>query len=89
MAKNIDYTDFINKSYRQIEKSFKSPKLWAKQDETIIELYSLLKDAVWRQIHTVLAPQKTEAAEKQIRDILAKYVLGWADTKKKISFIGA
>ena len=89
MAKTIQYTDVIKAYYKEIERLFKSPKLWDKEDGKIITLYSTLKEAIFAQVHTVLAPQKTAQSEKEIREIISKYVVGYTDKKKGVNFIGA
>lgn len=89
MAKNNDYTQVIQTISREIEKIFKSTKAWAQNDDKIVQLFALLKEAVWQQVHLVLVPQKTDKSEKEIRDILAKYVVGYPDKKKSVNFIGA
>ena len=89
MSDNHDYTQVIKIVYSELEKLFKKPKLWAKEDNKIIELFCILKDAIEQQVHYVLVPEKTPKAEKEIRDILAKYVIGYTDKKKGINFIGA
>jgi hypothetical protein len=89
MAKNNDYTEIIETANKGIQKLFKSSKDWAQEDEKIIQLFRILKEAVWHQVHTVLVPLQTEKSEKQIRDVLAKYVVGYTEKKKGINFIGA
>jgi hypothetical protein len=89
MAKtNDDYTKVIETCYREIEKLFKNTKAWGQLDDKIIQLLGLLKSAIYEQVHNVLYPQKTEKSEKELRDILAKYVIGYVDKKKSINFIG-
>ena len=88
MAKTNDYTEVIETVYREIDKLFKNTKSWSQSDDKIVQLLSILKEAVWQQVHTVLIPQETDKAEKQIRDILAKYVVGYSDKKKHINFVG-
>ena len=88
MAKTNDYTEVIETVYREIDKLFKNAKSWSQSDDKIVQLLSILKEAVWQQVHTVLIPQETDKAEKQIRDILAKYVVGYSDKKKHINFVG-
>lgn len=88
MAKTNDYGDIIQTIYKEIERLFKSAKLWAQEDEKITQLFALLKEAVWQQVHSVLVPQKTEKSEKEIREILAKYVVGYPN-KKGANYIGA
>ena len=73
MAKTREYSDVIKAVYKEIERLFKTPKLWDKEDEKIIQLFSILKEAVFEQVHNVLAPQRTAQGEKELRDILAKY----------------
>ncbi len=89
MAKNNDYTEVIKAAYKEIEKLFKTPKIWDKEDEKIIQLFSILKEAVFEQVHNVLAQQKTASSEKELRDILAKYVIGYTEKKKSVNYIGA
>lgn len=89
MAKNNDYTQVIQTVYREIEKLFKSTKVWSQSDDKIVQLYAILKEAIYQQVHNVLVPQKTAEGEKQIRDILAKYVVGYTEKKKFVNFIGA
>jgi predicted phage terminase large subunit-like protein len=89
MSKTNDYTKVIETVYKEIEKIFKVCKSWEQEDAKIVQLYALLREAVYQQVHNVLVPQKTEESEKQIRDILAKYVIGYTEKKKSVSFIGA
>lgn len=89
MAKAKEYTDVIKAVYKEIERLFRSPKDWGKEDEKIIQLFSILKEAVFEQVHNVLAPQKTASSEKELRDILAKYVIGYTEKKKSVNYIGA
>ena len=88
MAQTNDYSAIIKSVYKEIEKLFKS-KEWSKSDDKIIALMSLMHQAIFEQVHSVLIPQKTEKSEKEIRDILAKYVVGYVDKKKKVNFLGA
>ena len=89
MAYNNDYTETIQMAYKGIEQMFKNGKAWAQEDEKIIALYRILREAIFEQVHNVLVPQKTPKTEKEIREILAKYVIGYTDKKKSINFIGA
>ena len=89
MAQTNDYNDIIKTIYKEIEKLFKNAKEWGKSDEKIIALLSLMHNAVFEQVHTVLVPLKTEDGEKEIRDLLAKYVVGYADKKKRANYLGA
>lgn len=80
-----DYGSVIKECSKQINVLFKG-KGWL-DNEKVIKLFELLHYAVYEQIHNVLTPQKTDKAEKQIREIIAKYVIGY--TKNKITYIGA
>ena len=89
MAKTNDYTEVIQAVSREIEKLFKNTKSWSQSDDKIVQLFAILKEAVYQQVHNVLVRQQTAEGEKQIRDILAKYVVGYPDKKKSVWFIGA
>lgn len=89
MIKENDYTSVINAIHDEISNLLRSPKVWNEEDNKIIEILTLYKEAIWQQIHSVLAPQKTKDSERQIRDIVAKYIIGYTDKSKKVNFIGA
>lgn len=72
----IDYTEVIKTCEREINLLFKNKSSWA-NDEKITQLFAIYKEAIYQQIHNVLIPQKTEEAEAQIREILAKNVIGY------------
>ena len=80
-----DYGSVIKECAKQIDMLFKG-KGWT-DDEKVTRLFDIYHKAIWSQIHNVLIPQKTEKAEKQVRDILAKYVIGC--TKNKTVYMGA
>lgn len=87
MAEITDYTKYIKAIYRDLEKRSRG-KLW-NDDEQVISILQEYKFAIYNQIHKILVPQNTESSEKQIRDIISRYVIGYTDTKKGVSFIGA
>lgn len=87
MTQTLEYTDIITSAYKEIVKMFKSHKLWNNEDDKIIEILSILKEAVWDEVHTELVPQNTDKSEKKIRDILAKYVIGYSG-KKAYEYMG-
>lgn len=87
MADN-DYFHIITYLSKEIDKLFGNPKLW-KDDSKVTQLFQIYYEAIYSQVHTVLAPQGTDEAEKQIREILAKYVVGYTDGKTKIHYIGS
>lgn len=80
-----DYGSVIKECAKQIDMLFKG-KGWT-DDEKVTRLFDIYHKAIWSQIHNVLIPQKTDKAEKQVRDILAKYVIGY--TKNKTVYMGA
>ena len=80
-----DYGSVIQECAKQINVLFKG-KGWT-DDEKVTRIFDIYYKAIWSQIHNVLVPQKTDKAEKQVRDILAKYVIGC--TKNKVSYMGA
>lgn len=82
-----DYTQVIETCAKEINTLFKS-RGW-QNDDTVIRLFSIYYQAIYEQVHNVLAPLKTKEGEKQLRDILAKYVIGYVDTKAKRTFIGS
>jgi predicted phage terminase large subunit-like protein len=81
---NNDYLPLIQECYKAIT-GFMKNKEW-NNDEKITRLLSLYQNAIFQQIHTVLVPMKTDKTEKQIRDILSKYVIGC--TKNRVTYIG-
>jgi hypothetical protein len=80
-----DYGSVIKECAKQINVLFKG-KGWT-DDEKVTRLFDIYHKAIWSQIHNVLIPQKADKAEKQVRDILAKYVIGC--TKNKVAYMGA
>ena len=81
-----DYGSVIKSCSKEIDKLIKGAG-W-KDDEKVIQLLSVYKDAIYIQIHSVLAPKKTDAAEKEIRDIIAKNVIGYTDKNTKVNYLG-
>ena len=82
-----DYIKVIYTVQKEVDKLFKSVTEW-KDDEKITQLLRLYHTAIYQQIHNVLVKEKTERAEKEIRDIIAKYVIGYTDKKNNITHIG-
>lgn len=79
---DIDYLDNI----KDISKLLN--KFW-NNNSKFVRLLELYHDAIYNLVHTVLTPQKTTESENQIRDILAKYVVGYTDPKTRIVYSGA
>ncbi len=82
-----DYSKLISECEKQIQILFNSVE-W-KNDEKVTRLLGIYHSAIYQQIHNVLAPQKTSKSEKQIREILARNVIGFVDKRMKASYIGA
>lgn len=82
-----DYSVLIKECAKQIGILFNG-KGW-QDDEKVTRLLSVYHSAIYQQIHNVLVAQKTEKAEKEIRDLIAKHVIGYVDKKKKITYIGS
>lgn len=83
-----DYLPIIKYLSKEIGNLFSNSKLW-KDDSKVTQLFRCYYEAIYNQVHTVLVPLKTDEAEKQIREILAKYVVGYTDGKTKIHYIGS
>lgn len=88
METENNYLPIIEYLSKEINKIFSNPKLW-KDDSKVTQLFRLYYEAIYNQVHTVLVPQKTDSAEKQIREILAKYVVGYTDSKTTKHYIGS
>jgi hypothetical protein len=82
-----DYGKIIKDLAKEIDRLFKG-KEWG-NDEVVTQILEIYKEAIYQQVHCYLAPQKTAKSEKEIRDILAKYVIGYTDKAKKVNYIGA
>ena len=80
-----NYIPLIEECEKQISLLIKS-KDW-NDDEKVTKLFDIYYTAIHSQIHNVLVPLSTEKSEKEIRDILAKYVIGY--TKNKNVYLGA
>lgn len=83
-----DYSGLIKACAENIDKLFYGKKTW-EDDETITQLYRILLTALQQQVHGVLAVADTKDGEKQIRELLAKYVIGFVDKRNKRTYIGA
>lgn len=83
----IDYTGVIKSCAKEIGRLFEGSG-W-KDDEKVTQLFSVYKEAIHTQIHSVLVPKRNKQAEKEILDIIAKYVIGYVDRKNKLNYIGS
>lgn len=84
MAEN-NYNALIVECYKQIGICIKG-KEWG-DDEKVTRLFDILHTAIRQQIHSVLVAEGTKKAESEIRDLLAKYVIGCV--KNKVVYVGA
>lgn len=83
-----DYINIIHTVQKEIDKRFKNRLLW-NDDEAVTQLFRVYHTAIYQQIHTALAPQRTQSAEKELREVISKYVIGYTDTKSGITHIGS
>ena len=83
-----DYITIIHTIQKEIDKRFKNRLLW-NDDEAVTQLFRVYHTAIYQQIHTTLAPQGTEKTEKELREVISKYVIGYTDTKSGITHIGS
>jgi hypothetical protein len=89
MSEEKGYIDLIESCSREITRLFKSKTEWVENDEQIVTVFNILYSALYQHIHKVLVPEKKESSEKKIRELIAKYVIGYNDKKKKIVYIGS
>ena len=87
MAQITNYSKYINSIYKDLTKRCKT-NLW-KDDLQITEILKIYRFAIYNHIHNYLVPLKTANAEKEIREIISKYVIGYQDSRKKEAYIGA
>lgn len=77
MAKATEYKDIIRKCGMAIDKLQDRKESWD-DDETVTQLFEILHQAYWQEIHSVLMPQQSKSAETQIRrhvkDIITNYL---------------
>ena len=83
-----DYGKLIKACADNIDRLFHSKKEWD-DDETVTQLFEIMRTAIYQQVHCVLEGGSTKENEKQVRELLAKYVIGYVDKKKKVTYIGA
>lgn len=88
MKNSNSYRDTIDILCKAINYSFNDPKLW-NDEKRVSELFMCYYDAIFAEIHSVLVLQKDDSAEKQIREIISKNVIGYVDGKTKCTYIGS
>lgn len=82
----MDYNLYIRSISADLERRRRSD--WD-NDEGIIDVLTLYYELIYEQIHLRLVPIGTKNSEAQIRDIIQKYVIGYTDKKKRITYMGA
>lgn len=82
-----DYAPIIELCAKEISRLMKG-KDW-NDDEKVTRLFSIYHTALYQEIHNVLSPLKDSASEKKIRELIAKYVIGYTDGKRKKTYIGS
>lgn len=89
MQGNTDYAKIIKSVAKEIDRIFKNTRSWKNEDEKITQLFSIYYTAIYEQVYNVLHPRKTAASEKALREIIAKYVIGYYDKSTATNYIGA
>ena len=82
-----DYGKYIKSIYAGILKKSRTSE-W-KDDEAVLRIFGYYKQAIYEQIHNILSPIGRKDSEKEIKDIISNYVIGYVDAKKKVSYYGA
>ena len=82
MGQITDYNVYITAIYKELKKRSSSER-WNK-DEEIVPIMEAYYDAIYAQIYDILLPQKTQASEMKIREVIRKYVIGWIDNKNTV-----
>ena len=82
------YIKIIKACSNQLESLLHSVNGWD-DNEQITQLLRVSYTAIYKHIHSVLVPQKCESAEMEIREVIAKYVIGYTDKKDKKRYLGA
>ena len=85
MTETLDYSKVIKECETQLLRLMKGKK-WD-NDQVVIDLLDTYYLVIHTQIHDILVPKETAKAETEIRDILAKHVIGY--TKNKKTYYGA
>lgn len=87
MAQISNYDNLIKVMYDTLKKWSKTNK-W-NEDEVIIKYLKDYYKVLYMQVHKVYAPLKSKSSESSLREIIQKYVIGYSDNKKGITYIGA
>ena len=65
----------------------RNKQLW-NDNKLCLDVFRAFHSALYAKIHNELAINKTDEKEGQIRELLAKYVLGYKDKKTKRTYLG-
>lgn len=89
-ASSVDagYVGLIKTCAESLDRMFRKKAEWD-DDEKVTQVYEILRTAIYQQVHGVLCPMGTKDGEKEIRELIAKYVMGYVDKRTKKTYIGA
>jgi hypothetical protein len=87
MAQVTNYENIIKIMYDTLRKWSKTSK-W-NDDATLVKYFKDYYKALYMQVHKIYAPLKSANSENLLREIIQKYVIGYSDDKKGITYIGA
>lgn len=82
-----DFSVAITEIYKSVNKVCKSKELWA-NDELCLKVFGEFYKMLYHQIHRFLSQNKTDAKEKQIRQLLGDYVIGHKDAETNKTYLG-
>ena len=82
------YKNLIQESYTAIQKMLKLNIGNWDNDDSVIQILSLYKEALYCYIHKELYPQKTEEADREIRNVVARYITGYTDKTRRVVYPG-
>lgn len=82
-----DFSKATDEMADNVKEVCKKRALWL-NDELCIQVFTEFYKMLHTQIHTFLSHDKTDAKEKQIRELLSKHVIGYKDAATNKSYIG-
>lgn len=82
-----DFSKAIDEMADNVKEVCKKRALWL-NNELCIQVFTEFYRMLHTQIHTFLSHDKTDAKEKQIRELLSKHVIGYKDAATNKSYIG-
>ena len=82
------YKPLIHDCFTTIQKMLRGKVSSWDNDDDVIKILSLYKEAIYGYVHLELVPQKTDVADKETRSTIAKYVTGYENKAQKVKFSG-